>query len=226
VSESADVFVADPVQAVIDLYGDLVGPSAWTRSGAEQLTVMAERLADGHRRRDEGARVELANWHPVLVGAAPDEIWSASLDDDDFLLPLAREHGYDDVADALDHGDARPDPELERAIEVVLAGDVGELDAMVAAAPDLVARRSHWGHHATLLHHTASNGVEIHRQRVPRDLVAVIGVLLDHGADVNATAHAYGSELTTLGLLVSSGHPAAIGLTGPARDALLAAGAR
>jgi hypothetical protein len=223
---TGDVYIHPHVQAVIDLYGELVGEAAWTRSCAEQLDRQAERLTDGVRAHHPGARVELSNWHPDLIGADADDIWSSGVDRDGCLDALAREHGYRGADDIASRADRRPDADFEAAVELLLRGDVAGLDAGLTAQPDLVTRRSHWDHRATLLHYAASNGVEIHRQRVPLDLAEVIGVLLDHGAEVNATAHAYGGEQTVLGLLLSSGHPHAAGVTGAARDVLVSAGAR
>ena len=64
-----------------------------------------------------------------------------------------------------------------------------------------------------MLHYLAANGVEIHRQVVPGNAAAVAELLLAHGAGVDATATAYGGELTTLDLLLSSAHPAHAGVT-------------
>ena len=51
-------------------------------------------------------------------------------------------------------------------------------------------------------------------------------VLLEMGADVNATANMYGGSSTALGLLVTSNHPARAGVTGEVRQVLLDAGAK
>lgn len=186
------VYVSAPVVAVQELYGDHAGvPDG-----------MARRLADGHRTHHPGAAVVLSNWHPDGGGAT-------SLSDNDFRLAVAREHGCPDWA-ALRA--AVPSPTFEAAVTAVLAGDIATLTALLTTTPDLATQRSHWGHHATLLCYLTANGVETYRQVVPANAAEVAALLLAHGADPDATAHAYGRELSVVGLLVSSAHPRAAGV--------------
>jgi len=79
-----EVHVAAAVAGVCDLYEPLLGEDARRRTGAEQLQLLAQRLAEGHRGRHRGALVELGNWHPELIGRAEDEVWSARLDEGDY----------------------------------------------------------------------------------------------------------------------------------------------
>lgn len=207
-----DVYVSPPVAAVRTLYGELVDESSWSRSPADQLRLQADRLAEGHREHAPGAAVELHNWHPHLVGQSPEQIWAADLRAEDFALALARQHGYqrpEDVpADAVDA------TTFEAAVEAVVDGDLDTLSRLLDTAPDLVTRRSRWGHRAMLLHYVAANGVETYRQRVPDRAADVTSLLLSRGADAHATAHMYGGQQTTLGLLLTSGHPRDAGVTG------------
>jgi ankyrin repeat protein len=65
------------------------------------------------------------------------------------------------------------------------------------------------------VHYVAANGVEAHRQwQTPANAVALLRLLLDHGADPDATCDTYkgDSAQTPLCLLVSSAHPAAAGV--------------
>ena len=206
----AEVYVSPPVAAVRALYGELVAEPSWTRPPAEQLGLQAERLADGHRQRHPGAAVELTNWHPHLRSA--DEVWAADLRAEDFRLALARQHGYRRPEDVP--ATQEPAETFEAAVEAVLDGDLDTLSRLLDTEPDLVTRRSRWGHRATLLHYVAANGVETYRQRVPARAADVASLLLSRGADAHATAHMYGGEQTTLGLLLTSGHPRAAGVTG------------
>lgn len=210
----ADVYVSPAVTLVRELYGDLVGPSSWTRSPAGQLRAQADRLADGHRQRLPGAAVELANWHPFLVGRSPDEIWAADLRAEDFLAALARQHGYRRPGDAgPDTGADTGSESFEEAVEAVVDGDLAALRRLLDVEPDLVSRRSRWGHRATLLHYVAANGVETHRQRVPARAADVASLLLSRGADAHATADMYGGRQTTMALLLTSSHPRDAGVT-------------
>jgi hypothetical protein len=97
-------------------------------------------------------------------------------------------------------------------VDAVVLGRVDELNRLLADAPDLVSRRSAYGHCATLLHYTAANGVEIRRQVVPANAAEIIALLLDAGADPAATFQAYGGTPDTLAMLKSSAHPRAAGV--------------
>jgi hypothetical protein len=111
-------------------------------------------------------------------------------------------------ADAVRAADAAG----ERAVDAVVLGRTGELERLLAETPDLIARRSAYGHRATLLHYTAANGVEIRRQVVPANAAEITARLLAAGADATATLHAYGERPDTLAMLRSSAHPQAAGV--------------
>lgn len=108
---------------------------------------------------------------------------------------------------------------FEDAVEAVVNGDLEGLRALLAANPWLARARSTRRccfdppvHRATLLHYVAANGVENHRQCTPPNAVAIATALLDAGAEPDALADLYGQPCATLGLLVSSSHPAQAGL--------------
>ena len=123
-------------------------------------------------------------------------------------------------------GENPPDPAFELAIDTLLNGDVEKLRGRLSRDPSLVHRRSAYGHRSTLLHYVGSNGVETYRQKVPLNLAEIARLLLEVGADVNGTADMYGGGTTTLGLLVTSDHPAKAGVTDDVRKVLVAAGAK
>jgi Ankyrin repeats (3 copies) len=91
--------------------------------------------------------------------------------------------------------------------------------------PSLVRARSPRKHHSTLLHYVGSNGVEGFRQRTPENIVKIAGVLLDAGANINATADMYGGGADTLGLAATSIHPVTAGVQNELMAFLLARGA-
>jgi hypothetical protein len=220
-----DVWISEPVRQVRELYGDLVGGAALVQTRFEHVQVLADRLADGHRRHHPGAYVELVNWNPALGGLRPEQLWARWLDRSDVVLAVARARGYDDV-DQVVSDDVVPSATYETAVDTMLAGDLDGLQTLLDDEPDLTAHVSHWPHRATLLHYATANGVEIHRQVVPRNLPTIVALLTDRGADVNASAHAYGSEVAVLGLLLSSSHPRDAGVTAEVAAVLRAAGAR
>ena len=119
-----------------------------------------------------------------------------------------------------------PEPAFEFAVDTLLGGDVETLRSLLTGDPSLVRRRSGFGHRATLLHYVGSNGVETYRQRVPLNLAEITNLLVEAGADVNATAEMYGGGSTALGLLVTSDHPAKAGVCGDVLKVLVDAGAK
>lgn len=214
----AAVYFCEDVRAVRELHEDLLTPAVRQRPIAEQLTAEAERLLEGHQRGDRGAVVQISNWHPDWLGAQPDRILAASLTLADAQRTVAREYGYADWAAVQALGDAAPQPGFEAAVDALLAGDYAQLATLLDREPDLATARSSYGHRAALLHYAAANGVETHRQCVPRSLPKLVGLLRERGADPEATAAIYGQS-TPLALLESSAHPAAAGI----RDQALAA---
>jgi hypothetical protein len=112
-----------------------------------------------------------------------------------------------------------------RSVKAIITGDVSSLQRELAADPSLVQARSVSSHRATLLHYVAANGIEDELQcRVP-NADEIAGALLDAGAEVDAQCDAYGSQFTTLDLLVSSDHPYEAGVTGKVVALLCASGA-
>jgi hypothetical protein len=76
-----------------------------------------------------------------------------------------------------------------------------------------------------LLHYVAANGVENYRQKTPANIVEITGVLLNAGAEIDATADVYGGGCTTLGLAATSIHPVRAGVLEELLQALLDRGA-
>ena len=114
---------------------------------------------------------------------------------------------------------------FESAVEAMVAGDAAALTALLDAHPGLVRQRSAREHRATLLHYIAANGVENERQKTPANAVEIAIIVLRAGAEVDATARMYGGEQTTMGLLVSSCHPANAGVQVALVDTLVDFGA-
>jgi ankyrin repeat protein len=114
---------------------------------------------------------------------------------------------------------------FERAADAVVFGDLEALRELLDEEPALVHARSPRPHRATLLHYSGANGVEDPRQRTPSNAPAIAQLLLDRGADVNATCNLYGGGATTAGLVLSSIHPLRAGLRTALFEILLNAGA-
>lgn len=142
---------------------------------------------------------------------------------------VAREHQFASWAAVLADRDRPVDPRFEAAVDAIVLGDLDALRGLLEADPALVRRRSPFGHHATLVHHVAANGVEMTRQwQSPRNAVQLLRTLLDRGADPDAVCDTYGGgrAQTPLCLLVSSCHPAEAGVQGGLVEELCRGGAR
>jgi ankyrin repeat protein len=130
---------------------------------------------------------------------------------------LARLHGFESWTKFARHVQdlARahsPEATFETAVEAIVSGDLDVLKRLLSSEPSLVRARSAREHHATLLHYVAANGIEGYRQKTPKRIVQIARVLLQAGAEVNATAHVYGGEATALELVATSIHPEQAGL--------------
>lgn len=208
-----EVYVSGEVAAVLDLYDGLVDERAWVRPVPAQLELLAQRLLGGHGEGHRGVAVERLSRDPGLRGASAEEALSRPLTVEGAREVVAREHGFgswEEVAPAP--ADPETSRAFEAAVEALLAGDLGVLAEALDGEPDLVSRRSRYGHRSTLLHYLAANGVENYRQRVPLNAAAVASLLLERGADPEAKAEVYGGRHTTRELLVTSAHPAEAGV--------------
>jgi ankyrin repeat protein len=100
-----------------------------------------------------------------------------------------------------------PDVLFERAADAVAFGDIDTLRKMLDQHPALVHARSPRPHRCTLLNYCGANGTEAPRQRTPENAPEIAQLLLERGADPNATCNLYGGGATTMGLMITSAHP-------------------
>jgi len=220
------VYVCDQVRAVERLHRDLLMDGVRQLPIRDQLDRQAHRIVEGHKAGDRAVVIHITCWHPKLACRAADEIMNIAFTLDDARETIAREYGFANWSDLEARGAHPPDPDFEVAVDTLLLGNVERLRNLLNCDPSLVHQRSSFGHRSTLLHYVGSNGVETYRQRVPMNLAEVTRLLVEAGADVNAEANMYAGGSTTLGLLVTSDHPAKAGVTGDVRKALEAAGAK
>lgn len=149
----------------------------------------------------------------------------------DAQLFVAREHGFNSWPTFASHIDALKCPEsavstFEAAVDAIVAGDAATLRRLLRERPELVQARSTRDHQSTLLHYVSANGVEDFRQITPSNIVEITRILLEAGADVNATSEAYGGGSTALGLAATSLHPQRAGVQIALLETLLGHGAR
>ena len=221
-----NVYACDEVSEVLRLHHDLLNEKSRQLPIHEQLDRQAQRMVEAHKSGDKTVATHITCWHPELVGHSVEEIMACDLTLDDARNTIAREYGFSNWSDAEVRGKEPPDPDFEAAVDATLNGDIDALRELLERKPSLVNQRSSFGHRSTLLHYVGSNGVETYRQVVPQNLAEVAQILLDTGADVNATAEMYGGGSTPIALLISSAHPAEAGVMDEVVKVLVAAGAQ
>lgn len=149
----------------------------------------------------------------------------------DAQFVIARAHGFTSWAKFARHIESvtrssSAVSNFESAADAIVAGDANTLERLLGEHPGLARARSTREHRATLLHYVSANGVEGYRQKIPRNIVRITGLLLESGADVNAEADVYGGGCTTLLLAATSVHPERAGVQLALLDFLLEHGAR
>ena len=212
------------VEALLDLYAEPLELLSGPCTPIELLEAQSGVLHAAHAAGDERAVIQIASWHPTLVGAADSEahaklVLSRGFGLDDARLTLAREHGFEDWGKVEQDGRKPFDPAFEACANAVVTGELAGLSAALRVRPELARARSPFAHGATLLHYAGSNGVETWRQMTPANAADVVARLLEAGAERDARMLAHGGALTPLELARSSAHPATAGV----RDELLAA---
>jgi hypothetical protein len=147
--------------------------------------------------------------------------WSGGLSPDyskgDARAILVNEHRFANWENFSAHIEALKDnqspvAQFERAVDAVVKGDIPTLERLLRDRPDLIRARSTRTHRSTLLVYVAANGIEHFRQRTPKNIVSIATLLLDAGADIDATTEGDGGGCTTLGLIATSIHPATAGV--------------
>lgn len=143
---------------------------------------------------------------------------------------IARVHGFVSwpaFAAHLEELDRATSPvsHFETAADAIVTGDLPLVRRLLREHPALTRARSTREHRSTLLHYAAANGVENYRQQTPANIVAITGLLLDAGAEVDAEADMYGGGCTTLGLAATSLHPEVAGVQNALMQLLIDRGA-
>jgi hypothetical protein len=201
------IYKCKDVREVESFYGDLLFGFKTEITVHQYLKSLSKRLWKGIKNHDSAVQYEIKNHHPAYINGEGEGFFKNNLKKKDSRLTIAREFGFRKWKGLKKLGVQKFDVSFEMAIENLLNGDVQALESLLKENPKLINKRSKFGHKATLLHYTASNGVEIWRQRVPENLPQVTQCLLDYGADKNAKMEVYRSEFDTLALLESSVHP-------------------
>ena len=200
------------------------------RVNLEQSKKQAKELLESFKAGDPETLDRIRWNHPRFRGLTDSEIRTRKFVLADAQLVIARLHYFDSWPKLLRHIETvtRNDPHVmrfETAADAIISGDIATLGALLLAHPELIRQRSTRGHHAPLLHYITANGVENYRQLSPKNAVEVGTLLLDSGAEVDATSEAYGGGSTALGLVTTSTPPRRAGVQLPLMNLLLDRGA-
>ena len=205
-------------------------PNSFAHIDLAHARAQAGELVSAHQAGDRRALNRIRWNHPRFRGQSHEQIQQGEFALADAEVVVASLHHFDSWAALVEYVDTiAHSPSVlrfELAVDAVIRGDIDELRAVIARNPDIVRQRSTRAHHSTLLHYVSANGVEDYRQITPVNVLDVARLLIDSGAEVDATSEAYGGGSTTLGLASTSAHPRARGVQIALVDLLLARGAR
>ncbi len=203
----------------------------------DHLRYQAKDLLKGHRLRDPQAAQRIREFHPRFRKAADPEVFDARLSLSDAQLTIARERGFASwarlkrhiekptAADnlSLPHHKRIEDPTFRRAVDLLDAGDVNGLRALLKAHPNVIQERvlfegGNYFRSPTLLEFVAEN--PIRQGKLPANIVEVARAILDAGAKTDRAA-----LNETLGLVCSGCVPRECGVQIPLIDLLCEYGA-
>jgi ankyrin repeat protein len=198
------------------------------RPNLAQLKLQARELQSAHGEGKASAAARIVAHHPRLRGRP--------LALADAQLVLAREYGFAGWAQLKQRVELgsrvariEPHPRFDDALAALDAGDLERLRDLVVSDPALLHARTNleppYGYFtgATLLHHVAGNPSR--NAPLPANVVEVARLLLDEGADANASTIGPNGG-TTMGLLVTSKQASDAGVSGPLMDLLREYGAQ
>lgn len=206
------MYQAKVVKEINAFYGDLLYALDKFPTIISHLEALTHRMYEGVRSKTDCVFIEINNYHKDHLGKPIGALQTLNLSLEDCKMTIANEYGFQNWSALEQEGNKSYSIPFEQAVNAVLSGDLQLLKVLLQQYPKLIHQRSQYGHQATLLHYTASNGVEFWRQKVPLDLVEVTEYLLDCGANHDAKMRVYGGEFNTFALLKTSAHPRQAGL--------------
>lgn len=204
------IYKSKVVSGLQELYGALLFPQKKCTL-RQYLEPLVNRLWEGIRSDNPLVVHEICNYDPVYLGKRL-EMPLSEMNKEVAYRTIACEYGFANWQVVEEMGEVQLDFVFENSVNLLLAGNLKALDRQITAFPKLLTQTSQFGHGATLLHYTASNGVELWRQVVPQNLAAITKYLLEKGADKHAKMKVYGGHFDTLALLTSSIHPYEAGI--------------
>jgi len=206
------------------------------RTGEDAVRDWASRWIDALVRQSgiaitPGMPVRVERWSKEVAKYATDELinkQTPTLTKAQFVI--ARSQGFESWPKFSRHlqqltQSRSTTSQFEAAADAIVSGDAPKLKRLLRENSELVHARSTREHGAALLHYVSANGVEGFRQKTPKNIVEIAKILLDAGAEVDATCNVYRGDCTTLGLAATSAHPANAGVMDELLQLLLDRGA-
>lgn len=198
-------------------------------SSLDEYKRQAHELFEALVAGDEEAMEFIRQHHPVLQQLPFHEFMGSALTPEHARMALARGYHFEDwdrlaawVENMMDKNS-----EIfifENAVDLMVGGNIEELEKLIRAHPQLVRTRSTRSHHAMLIHYIGANGVEDYRQQSPQNAVEILRMLLNAGSELDPLADMYGGS-TPFGLVATSIWPAKAGVLIPLLETFLEAGA-
>ena len=204
-----ETYIADVVSEIRKWYGALLYQYDSTTTIKEFFTLLSNRLWEAYELNNPVICNQINNYHPNYIGKSWDQIRKEGFSKKDAEDTIAYEHSF---AGMIQVPNAYMDADFESAVNTLLDGDLMKIEMNMQSNPSLITRRSQYGHKATLLHYLGNNGVELYRQVIPGNTIALLQALVNYGADINATMKVYGGNFTMIDLFKTSIHPIDAGI--------------
>ena len=206
------IYKAKVVQELQAFYADIIQSRESYNSIKDHLSAFALKMYEGVNSNNKSQFTELNNYHPKYIGKTVDELIDVSISKEDCFECVAYQRGFKNWNECSTLTNIPYNHSFELAVELLLNGQIDLLKDQLKKEPELIAYKSQFGHQATLLLYSASNGVELYRQQVPSNLEQIIEILLNTGADLNSKMKVYGGEFDTFSLFTTSAHPYKAGI--------------
>ncbi len=207
------IYKPNIVQDLESFYGSLLYSYDQYPQVKNHLNQLAIRMWEGVQIGYPAIFSEINNYNKNYLGIPISQLMNEAIRMEDCYETVAHQYGFDNWEQLETQQQLEYDITFEQAINYLLSGQIVKLEEQLNKFPYLISATSKYGHQATLLHYTASNGVEFWRQKVPYNLVELTKLLLEKGADKNALLNVYGGDCSLISLLETSAHPYQVGIT-------------
>ena len=208
---SINYYQSKELKYLNELYNDLLPISRYKGTVIQYLKSCTEILWSAYKKEDPIACIEISNYNKNYLGWGRKQIFAKGLSEDDMLLTIAVEYGYENIETMNDRANINFKKPIEEAVDALIFGDIEKLQYLLNRT-SVINENTSFGHNAKLVHYLASNGFEIIRQQVPMNIVAIIDLLNKYPINWNQTMNIYGGKFNALQLADTSIHPYEAGL--------------